>query len=919
MMKSWLKKSVKIVLIIEIIYLVLINAALNLPLTQNIVNGIKPDKFAVSWDRAWSLYPFNVHALGVSANGQSSSQQWQAKAPSATASISLAALLSHSVKLRGVEAEDVTYYQRPRPKPDKDYSDIRAYFPAIEGRVLETDPVTPVPGKKSSKPWNISIDNIYAHGHHDIQLYQVQATLDGDLRTDLTFRTKGGPFSLSNGKVDINLQSLIINGDHEVAQDGYIRGNIGFLPFVPKETKGLRVLKFLNVDAELRTETESLAYLNIYLANFDGMKIDGSGLVQGRVHLQQGKMLPGTDINVSARKLSLDMFDEHLDGDGTVSIKVADSADTADVLIAFTGLEAFDIKRDVLLFRGEGVRVEAQGDPSILHTPGEPFNIARITLTIPEVEVPDLGVYQAYIPVKWKFTLHGGNGRLQGATEITQTGFSSNLQLRSKAADVGFKEYRFTSNLDMALKTNCLSVATGVDISGTYLHLNGAKVSNVTGQSSTPWHASVDIEQGKLKLLLPEGMSEDSTFRELYRGLKGQEIVTMLDSGSKKIKITGSISDLSWLNVFMKNKYDLALTGSGEVTADLQIKQGLPAAGTKVVIHPKNLGVEVLDYSTEGDGEVTVLLKKGGEHPDVLLTVVLENGEMRRKDEKETFVENVSISLDALARNINLDEKVKNMDLHLQIPSAMIRDMSVYNQYLPPDSPLQFTSGKAALSADIRMTPETADGYVRLNTKKMSARVDQQDVAGELAVDITLVDGVPENMDFDISGSTIVLDNVRVVGKEVSRDYEDWSARFELIKARAIWKRPITMHLEADLQMTNSKPIVAVIANQRGKNGWLGKALTIDDVNGKAVINIAQNQIIIPYAFAGSDKIDVGAKGVISADNRDGVLYVRFRRLHGILKINNGKRNLDVLNAQKKFDQYDSETVYLKFSTGNTR
>lgn len=918
-MKYWLKKIVKILVIIQIIYLVLINAALNLPLTQTIVNGIKPDKFAVSWDHAWSLYPFNVHALGVSANGQSSSQQWQAQAPSATASISLAALLSHSVKLRGVEAENVTYYQRPRPKQDKDYSDIRAYFPSIEGRELEKEPVTPLPGKKSSKPWNISIDDIHAHGRHDIRLYQVQATLDGELRTDLTFRTKGGSFSLSNGEVDINLSSLIINGDHEVAQEGYIKGNIEFLPFVPKETKGLRILEFLNVNAELRTETKSLAYLNIYLANFDGMKVDGSGLVQGRVHLQQGELLPGTDINVSAHKLSLDMFDEHLDGDGTISIKVADSTETADVLIAFTDLEAFDSKRDVLLFRGEGVRVEAQGDPSILHTPGESFNIARITLTIPEVEVPDLGVYQAYIPEKWKFTLHGGNGRLQGATEITQTGFSSNLQLRSEAADVGLKEYHFVSNLDMALKTNCSTVATGVDISGTYVHLRGAKVSSETGQSSTPWHASVDIEQGKLKLLMPEGMSEDSTFRELYQGLKGQEIVNMLDSGSKKIRITGSISDLSWLNVFMKNKYDLSLTGSGEVTADLLVKRGLPATGTRLVVHPQNLGVEVLDYSTEGDGEVTVLLKKGGEQPDVLLSVAIENGEMRRKDEEETFIEDVSIKLDALARNINLDEKAKNMDLHLQIPSAMIRDMSVYSQYLPPDSPLQFTGGNAALSADIRMTPETADGYVRLNTKKLSARVDQQEVAGELAVDITLIDGVPENMDFDISGSSVVLDNVRVVGKEVSHDYEDWSARFELKKARAMWKKPITMHLEADLQMTNSKPIVAVIANQRGKNGWLEKALTIDDVNGDAVINIAQNSIIIPYAFAGSDKIDVGAKGVITADNRDGVLYVRFRRLHGILKINNGERNLDVLNARKKFDQYDSETVFSKFRTGNTR
>ncbi|MBW2682791.1 MAG: hypothetical protein JRC69_04425 [Deltaproteobacteria bacterium] len=917
-MQSWLKKSVKIVIVAEIIYLLLVNAALNLPLTQTIVNGIKPDKFAVSWDRAWSLYPFNVHALGVSANGQSKSQQWQAKAPAATASISLAALLWRSVKLSGVEAEDVLYYQRPRPKRDKDYSDIRAYFPPIEGRVLETDAVALSPKKKSSKSWHISIDDIHAHGHHDIRLYQVQATLDGELRTDLTFRTKGGPFSLSNGEVDINLQSLILNGDHEVAQQGYIKGKIEFLPFVPKETKGLSILEFLNVDAELRTETESLAYLNIYLANFDGMKVDGSGLVQGRVHLQQGELLPGTDIDVSAPKLSLDMFDEHLEGDGTISIKVAENSDTADVLIAFTDLEAFDTKRDVLLFRGDGVRVEAQGDRLILSPPGESFKSKRLTLTIPEVEVVDLGVYQAYIPEKWKFTLHGGKGRLMGTAEITGTGFSSNLQLSSEAADVGLKEYRFTSNLDMALKSNCLTVASGVDVSGTYVHLQGVKLSSGTEQNSTPWHASVNIEQGNLKLLLPEGMAEDSSFTELYQVLKGQEIVTMLDSGNDEIKITGSISDLTWLNVFMKNRFDLALTGSGEVTVDLLVKQGLPAAGTKLAVHPQAFGVEVLDYSAEGNGEVAVLVEKGGEQPDVLLSVTLKDGEMRRKDEEEAFIENVSIKLNALARNITLDNKGTDMDLHLQIPSAMIRDMSVYNQYFPQDSPLQFTGGKAALSADIKLTPETADGYVRLRTNGLTAQVDQQEVVGELAADITLVDGVPENMDFDISGSSITLDNVRVVGEEVSIDDEEWSARFELKKARALWKKPIAMYLEADLQMTNSKPIVAVIANQRGKNGWLEKALTIDDVGGEAVINIAENHIIIPYAYAGSDKIDVGAKGVITADNRDGVLYVRFRKLHGILKINNGKRNLDVLNARKKFDQYDSDTVFSRFNIDTT-
>jgi hypothetical protein len=77
----------------------------------------------------------------------------------------------------------------------------------------------------------------------------------------------------------------------------------------------------------------------------------------------------------------------------------------------------------------------------------------------------------------------------------------------------------------------------------------------------------------------------------------------------------------------------------------------------------------------------------------------------------------------------------------------------------------------------------------------------------------------------------------------------------------------------------------------------------------KVMVDIADNQIVIPYAFADSDKIDVGAKGFISADKRDGVLYVRYRKLHALLKIKNGKRNLDVINTKKNFKAYDADKV----------
>ena len=131
---SKLKAIIKALIVIELVYLVVVNALLSAPLTQNVVNSIKPDKFKVSWERAWSWYPVRVHATGVSANGQSRSQQWELHTPSLSASISLLPLLLKRVWVSDVAVLDVDYRQRPRLKEGKDYEQILPYFPPISGR-----------------------------------------------------------------------------------------------------------------------------------------------------------------------------------------------------------------------------------------------------------------------------------------------------------------------------------------------------------------------------------------------------------------------------------------------------------------------------------------------------------------------------------------------------------------------------------------------------------------------------------------------------------------------------------------------------------------------------------------------------------------------------------------------------------------
>jgi hypothetical protein len=123
------------------------------------------------------------------------------------------------------------------------------------------------------------------------------------------------------------------------------------------------------------------------------------------------------------------------------------------------------------------------------------------------------------------------------------------------------------------------------------------------------------------------------------------------------------------------------------------------------------------------------------------------------------------LKLRARVRDLKLDDNKRKLDdLYLQIPSANVTDMSIYNQYLPDKSPLRLLGGEADLTSYIHLQPDSAVGFVKLNTLGLRSRLNEQDLSADLVADIRLSNGRPENLEFDISGSTLFLENVRVAG-----------------------------------------------------------------------------------------------------------------------------------------------------------
>lgn len=901
--KSFVKRIVKAVVVIEVGYLVLANLFLNLPLTQSIVNQIKPEKFGVYWERAWTFYPFRVHALGVSVNGQSRSQQWQVDLPSASASIAVLPLIFRTVKVRNVVGDSVSYYQRPRLQPDNDFAATREYFPPIRDREINQANLTP---KKKRKPWDILLQDIQVTGNHEFWVYQLRGAVEGDLEVDLNFQTQGGPFSVSDGEVDLRLDALTINGDQELLRQATVKGDVEILPLVLKQHKGLKVLPFLVVDAEVDGDVDNLSFLNLYLGNFQGMKVDGMGAVSGRLRLDQGKLLPGTDLAVSARELALNLMSHRAVGSGNISLDVsAEEPDALNLTVQFDDLNAFHESDLRPLFSGEGLAITGTGKTSMQIIQAQGPGMSKLSVIVPVVRVLDLSVYQRYIPEKWQFKLHGGVGELHARADLLKTSFNAEMTLTSKDADVGVKDYRFSSDLDLGLNIDNPSFASAlVDISGTYIRLGDSKLSTKEQGQSDLIQTELLVRKGKLELQLPELANEDADLKELSEVLQSHDLSTLLSTANAELEIDGTMSDLSWITMLLKNSYGLAIGGTGKVKIRALVDSGWPSKGTLVEILPEELLLKVLDYAIQGNGQVKLEVLEGGSSPTVKLDMNVTDGLLNHQQEEQPFVEQVIIELDALAENLGFDGPPEELELHLQIPSAKVTDMSVFNTYLPAKSPLQILTGKADLTADIRLERESAGGFVKLNTDDLLGGLDDQQMSADLAVDIKLSDGVPKNLDFDISGSSILLDKVKVTGEESSFDQSDWNIRLDLKKGRAAWKKPIQVEMEADVEMKDTRPIVAMLANQREKHGWLEKLLTIENIQGEAFMNMKQNRIVIPYAFLGSDKIDVGAKGIIDTNTREGVFYARFKKLKGLLKIRDGERNFDIIKARKTFDEY---------------
>jgi hypothetical protein len=316
---------------------------------------------------------------------------------------------------------------------------------------------------------------------------------------------------------------------------------------------------------------------------------------------------------------------------------------------------------------------------------------------------------------------------------------------------------------------------------------------------------------------------------------------------------------------------------------------------------PREFTIGILDYIIAGSGGFDLRVARSDKRPDLRLVASLTGASLRLEDEKVAVVEDVTIEVNALAESVSPKEGGASRTVEMNIPSATISDMSAYNTYLPKNAPFRILSGTAKLSAKLVMTEENATGFMKMTTSRINADMDGDRISGVIVLDIPIVGGSTKAKRFDISGSILAIQDVRVTGNHATAG---WGGRVDVGKGSVVWKRPMTLNLSAAFHMTDASPILAVFDQNRKENKWLDRLLDLKNINGKMTIEAEPNSLTIPYAFLTSNTFDVGAKGIFGQGGRQGVFYAKTGKLAGILAIDNKSKKFSVIEATRKFDNY---------------
>lgn len=468
----------------------------------------RPEVSRLDFDAAWTVFPGRVHVRGFRLRGETRNTQWWLAVDRATVDVVLPRLLARQFVATGVSGDGVAFRAARRADAVIPWSTPPRLRPPIPGLANPPRPspesLYPAsPPPPASRTWRIRLSGIDLTGLREIWIEATRWTgsgRGGRIRggLDLLLRRR---LAIGPSRVEIDDGDLAQGGETALAGlHGAIEGSSE--PFDPVADAGRPVFRHLTARARLAGRLAGLGFLEPMLRPGLGLELAASGPLDLDLRLDRGRLVPGTRAAVAADDVRLGLLDYRAAGAGGVEYRVA-SERKGDRGELTAHLDRFRFERVGYrgpYARGRNLRVVARSAPPSID---RLFSPTALDVEVPELTVPDLSFYNAYLPRGSGVALRGGRGRLTGALHVAGLPWAGTAELRldgdGLSADV--LGARATGRLALRARVPRLDLARRrFELAGTEVALSQVSLAAPASavQVAPGWWMRATIERGEL-------------------------------------------------------------------------------------------------------------------------------------------------------------------------------------------------------------------------------------------------------------------------------------------------------------------------------------------------------------------------------------------------------------------------------------
>lgn len=486
------------------------NLFLNLGLPQ-LLNR-RPERLRIQYTLAWMLIPGDVYVRGLQIRSQGLTDQWQVTADEASGDVAVLELFDRHFHAGALSARGVSVRHRRRLDIGEPPVELRSDLtPPIPGLSNPPDPDPDQIYPKRARSWLIRLDDVYAEDVREIWVEDYRLSGSAQIVADV---------SLADPYVDIvaTVAFLEMSADRGDAPLGRgLRGEVQLLvDSMDRRSRGAERLEAISARVRVEAYVEDLHFLDFYLAAAPWLSLAGSGHAQLDVSLQGGLLREGSSFQAEFPELLVRILHNDVTGAGRIVAEVGVDEEGLPQSRATVDFDEFAIMPDGsthTLIEGSGFRLDAVSPDVALNVP---FSSVLLEIDLPESRLPDLALYDGFLPSEVGLALLAGAGTVRGhmRASIPDSHASGELWLTADDIAVQFDSYIFTADLGLYVLLNDAQLDLGrYDLTGSTLDLTRAGLVE-QGQSSASdgqrtWYASMRVRSGEVSVGAPVILQAD--------------------------------------------------------------------------------------------------------------------------------------------------------------------------------------------------------------------------------------------------------------------------------------------------------------------------------------------------------------------------------------------------------------------------